>query len=194
MRDENNSNGQLLKLGVLPGKVNDEDFFTIEALPHRAYRNHIYEMQKSFDELHKNAADDTAANQRRQRATDDFSSITQIQTKSAIPATRLLEVCRRAGVRYLDEKLGLSVSEGRLHSVHNRHYFVEKPDYSLYAHLYELRLTSEEISQIQVRRPFANLVQMDLKAFERERTDGKLSLFLERNFDEIFLFLNAKLG
>lgn len=194
LRDENNSNGQLRRLGVLPGKVNDEDFFPPEAPPHRAYRNQIYEMQKAFDELPQNTTDSPAAKQKRQRATEAFSSATLIQPQSVVPTPRLLEVCRRAAARYLDEKLGLIVPEGRLQPVRDEHFYVEKPDYSLYVQLYGLRLTSGEMEQIPARRPFANLERRDLKDFEKEKADGTLTLFLDQYFKEIFMFLKGKLG
>lgn len=194
LRDENNANGQLHKLGVLPGKVNDEDFFDDVPPAGSAYWNEIYEMQKAFDALGPGIRDSPAAKAARQRATAAFSAATQIQPGASVPVVRLLAVCRRAAVRYLDEKLGLGVFEPRFHSVSERHYYVEKPDYSLYIQLYALRLTPDETNQIRIRRPFANLIRTDLEAFRKLWVEGRLTLFLEQHFEEILVFLRARLG
>jgi len=188
-RNQNNSRGQTETYGVLPGKVNDEDFFEIS--PEPRYWGEIYEMQKAFNGIENDRRKWPDANAACRRASDAFANATGVRVGASISDVRLVDVCRRSACRYLDEKLGLDMAANRLEPVSPKQYFVEKQEYSLYIKLFALRIKPAELDRIRARRPFADVRGFDLEEFRTLRKDRKLTMFLEQNFDDIVLFLQG---
>jgi hypothetical protein len=185
-RNEENSSGEFNRYGVLPGKVNDVDFF--DSLPDEEYREHVYKMQKAWDErspylgLHAYRASSN-------KASSIFAERLNIQIDQPINSDLLNKACIRAAKRSIREKIRLEVAESRLTPV-DKSFIVKQGDYELFIRFFILDLATEELGSIAA----STTPNLELKTAEeivRLKDNEHLTDFMMKYTDDVLEKLSA---
>jgi len=183
LRNEKNSSGEYNKYGVLPGKVNDIDFF--DGLPEEQYRELVYQMQKAWDTRESDHSLNTFI-RTSQEASQSFAKQLDIQVDGDIDDALLNAACKRAAIRSIREKIGLEIPDSRLR-IRKRKFVVVQGDYELFIRCFVLDLKKMELASI-TRTDFVKKSANDLKKLKREK---RLTDFLTNYTDEVLDILEA---
>jgi hypothetical protein len=183
LRNEKNSSGEFNKFGVLPGKVNDIDFF--DGLADEAYREQVYKMQKAWD---RRETDPTysAFLASSKKASELFAKHLNIQVGQAIGSATLNAACTRAAIRSIREKIGLEIPASRL-KLRKKTYTVLQGDYELFIRCFVLDLGKSELGYI-TNPDFSRQRAEDLKKL---KVEGRLTDFLTKYTGDILEILKA---
>jgi len=183
-RTHENASGDINEYAVIPGKVNDEDFFEKE--PPNKYRKLVHELQTTDTDT-KIGRKKFEKNQ--EELTSEFSKLNNITIGKEIPKNKLENAFVNAASRTVFEKLGISVQKNELNPDNKESFLVEKNDedtnYNLYIKLFGLDINVHQFRNIKKNRPHAELKQISLDDFEKYKDKGKLSIFLSDNYDKI---------
>ncbi len=181
LRNEKNASGEYNKYGVLPGKVNDVDFF--DGMPNEEYRELVYQMQKAWDTHEADPSLNTFI-RISQVASQSFGKQLGVQVDAPMQEALLNAACTQAAIRSIREKIGLEIPENRLRLIKNK-FLVIQGDYELFIRCFVLDLKKIELGSI-TRTDFVRKSAAELKRLKREE---RLTDFLTKYNDEVIAML-----
>jgi hypothetical protein len=188
LRNEKNSSGEFDRYGVLPGKVNDVDFF--DKLPDDAYRNKVYEMQRAWDTREADGNMAVFAVKAQEASASFAEKIGLNLNKSLLISKKLLnDACTRAAVRSIYERLGLAIEPSRL-TLLSKTFLVQQGSYELFIRCFVLKLKRTELDLI-ANPSFSVKCTEEIRALKRA---GELTDFLNTYTEDILALLSPGAG
>ena len=184
-RNDSNSSGELNKYGMIPGKVNGEDF--LDDPLDQKYRKAVYGMQIAWDKMRSRGEPSALFLDQFHTVQGLFSAKARLSLGEAVPDARLTDACKKAARRILREKLGLEIGDNRLKD-HPRSFVVRRDAHSLFIKVFTLNLERYEVFD----RTSANLrpiTHSELVALKEKR---HLTDFLDQNLDYVVDCISRK--
>jgi len=188
-RTSDNSSGELNRYGVIPGKVNDEDFF--EEQPDDDHRQNVYNMQMKWDKILNEKRDLNKDEwQLFNRFTNHFSDKVNLKADSVIEENTLGVVCKRAAKRTIQEKLDLEIKEDQLRP-YAKSYVVNRDNHDLYIKLFRLDIELRDRLVIHGKHR-ANIKEFTVEEINQLLAENKLTEFLYQNISDLYSFMPKK--
>jgi predicted phosphohydrolase len=170
-----NTGGDFDLFSLISGKVNDEDFFFPE-LPTDTYQQLAYSVSNNNDD------------NLRIKLSKIFAEENKLSVGQIVPVEKLEEVWKNTALRELNAELGLEIKPDRLSAPYDAPFLLNRKEgFQLYIKLYILELQPEELAQIQIVRPHANLEAFTIGRMSDYKEKEHLSVFLCVHFEETIL-------